>query len=533
MLVGSQYRCPGCMRLLNSENDLCTCGYKSNPNSKYTHRLREGTVLANNYVIGKVIGEGGFGITYVGWDLELEMKVAIKEFYLKGYATRNCTVSDEITSCTGESDKLFEGYRDKFSNEARTLARFMSEPGIVSVYRHFRENNTAYIVMEFLEGETLKDLLDRRGVISVGETIAILEPVMNSLSRIHEKNLIHRDISPDNIIITVDGYGKLLDFGSARDYSDGNKSLSVVLKHGYAPPEQYQSHGKQGPWTDVYAMGATIYRCITGEKPTEAVERAVGAELSSPLEKGANCSVSFNDTIMKALSISINERYQTMGDLARELKCTAIKRNAPVKQESEQKTKAIEEAKKEEQIRKLERLLQEKKQLPVPEEQLPGQEEQLEERYTRDSHIREQVNPYSDKYFDAKAKPYQPEIVQQNQNENKRLNAFIVAVELVIVGFMLMAIFSQANSVGKSYDWTQLGYKLVVVIVYFIFIIALAAKLMRRNIKNGSVYTLIAGVISLIAQFAMYGGDYPLWNIFFCSILLTISVGICAINKEE
>ena len=275
MLINGKFRCAGCMKELNEEFEVCSCGYKNDSGANLTHCLQVGTVLDDTYVIGKVIGEGGFGITYVGWDRDLEKKVAIKEFYMDGFTSRNSTVSSEVNSKVGDDEELFEVNREKFINEAKILASFMEESGIVTVYRFFRENNTAYIVMEYVEGITLKEYLRQKGKLSVEETIGLIGPVMNSLAKVHEKNLVHRDISPDNIMITADGRGKLIDFGAAREANGGNKSLSVVLKHGFAPVEQYQSKGNQGPWTDVYALSATIYKCITGVILPEAMVKKI------------------------------------------------------------------------------------------------------------------------------------------------------------------------------------------------------------------------------------------------------------------
>ena len=315
MLIEGKFRCAACMGELNSEDAKCTCGYDNSTCYNPPHCLQIGGVLSDEYVIGKVIGEGGFGITYVGWDKGLDIKVAIKEYFLSGCSSRNTTVSSDITTSTVEDGELFEKHKLKFVNEAKVLAGFQKENGIVSVYRFFRENNTAYIVMEYVEGITLKEYLKKRGTLTVDETIGMLGPVMRSLAKIHEKNLIHRDISPDNIMITSSGLGKLIDFGAARESSFGNKSLSVVLKHGYAPVEQYQSHGVQGPWTDVYALSATIYRCITGKIPMEAIERMTGEQISTLKDFVPNCNPYVDSVIMKGLSVSKDDRYQTIGEL--------------------------------------------------------------------------------------------------------------------------------------------------------------------------------------------------------------------------
>lgn len=314
MLINGKYRCAGCMAELPEENSICKCGFGSTDKNP-EHCLPIGTVLNSSYVVGKVIGEGGFGITYVGWEQDLDFKIAIKEFYLSGHSSRNTTIANEISANIGEGTELFELYKEKFISEARILASFIKENGIVTVFKYFKENNTAYIVMEFLEGETLKQYLERKGKISIQETFSIIKPVMDSLEKVHGKNLIHRDISPDNIIITEDGHGKLLDFGAAREVTDGKKSLSVVLKHGYAPIEQYQTHGNQGPWTDVYALCATMYKCITGDTPTEVTERAVGGEIVAPDHVGA-CGKEVSKALLKGMEIQVKNRYKSMKELS-------------------------------------------------------------------------------------------------------------------------------------------------------------------------------------------------------------------------
>ncbi|MBQ0027071.1 MAG: protein kinase [Lachnospiraceae bacterium] len=315
MLISGKYRCAGCTKELNSENEVCSCGYDNGNMQNPSHCLQVGEVLANQYVIGKVIGEGGFGITYVGWDQDLDIKVAVKEFFPNGFSTRNTTVSATVSASMADDGEFFDMNREKFIKEAKTLATFMNEPGIVSVYRYFSENNTVYIIMEYIEGISLKEYLKRKGKLTVEETIGITGPIMNSLAKVHEKGVIHRDISPDNIMITNDGQGILIDFGAAREANGGQKSLSVVLKHGFAPIEQYQSRGDQGPWTDVYALSATIYRAITGVVPMEAIDRMAGESIKSVCELEPSCPKSVSDAIMKGLSVSKNDRYKTVGEM--------------------------------------------------------------------------------------------------------------------------------------------------------------------------------------------------------------------------
>ena len=257
------------------DNGVCPfCGFDEAQYEPSPHHLPPRTILGGKCLIGRVLGEGGFGITYMGWDLNLDLKLAIKEYYPTGYVTRAGTTSNTVTPFRGEKTEFFATGRSRFINEAKTLAKFYTLPGIVSVRDFFLENGTAYIVMEFVEGETLKQRLSRvGGKMAPGEVFELMRPLLRSLAEMHASGLIHRDISPDNIMITPENNIKLIDFGAARDYLDsGNRSLSVMLKPGYAPEEQYFARGQQGPWTDIYALCATIYRAITGITPPESVE---------------------------------------------------------------------------------------------------------------------------------------------------------------------------------------------------------------------------------------------------------------------
>nr|WP_288640239.1 DUF6273 domain-containing protein [uncultured Anaerobutyricum sp.] len=284
------------------------------------HCLRKGTRLIGRYTIEKVLGQGGFGITYLGIDELHEKKVAIKEFFPQGIVTRNIEYEDAVTvTFVGEKDNYNKG-KEKFLKEARIMARFSKDEGIVKAQDFFEINNTAYIVMEYLEGITLKQYLRENERIEPEELLELFVPLIESLDEIHSQGLIHRDISPDNIMVLLGGKIKLMDFGAARDYTDfGEKSLSLILKPGYAPPEQYQTHGVQGPWTDIYALCATMYKCLTGENPPDAIERVMDDNLKEISEFGIPVSKQMEETIIKGMSISARNRYQNIEEFCENL----------------------------------------------------------------------------------------------------------------------------------------------------------------------------------------------------------------------
>lgn len=308
--------CIYCMAHLNDGETNChRCGKAQNYIAPL-HQLAPGTVLCDRYYIGLALGEGGFGITYIGRDLKLDMKVAIKEYFPSGFVNRSNTASPTVScSVQGDRKEYFEQGRDRFLREARTLARFSGTDGIVDVRDFFEENNTAYIVMEYLDGETLKEKLVKNGVMTADTVITTLMPVFKALKKVHEKDLIHRDISPDNIMIVEDKI-KLLDFGSARNVTAAaNKSLSVLLKPGYAPEEQYRSKGVQGPWTDIYALCATIYKCITGRTPEDSTDRLFEDSLKMPSEYGIAIDRETEAVLMKGLAVRAADRYQNIDEL--------------------------------------------------------------------------------------------------------------------------------------------------------------------------------------------------------------------------
>lgn len=310
----SRYCCH-CLNEIEENSSICTNCNLEQIEDIPVHHIAVGTVLRDRYVVGKSIGEGGFGITYVGKDLLLNVKVAIKEFFPNGYVNRNNTVSMSVYGSTSEERRgVFDKGKERFLSEARILAMFSKEPGIVDVKDFFEANNTAYIVMEYLEGQTLKQLITQKGQFSPDEIWNMLTPVVLSLREIHKHDMIHRDISPDNIMY-VDHTLKLLDFGAARSVSAvANKSLSVMLKPGYAPEEQYRSKGKQGAWTDIYALSATIYKCITGITPDDSTERIIDDNVKAPSLLGISISTNFEQALMKGLAVLQKDRFQSIDE---------------------------------------------------------------------------------------------------------------------------------------------------------------------------------------------------------------------------
>ena len=287
---------------------------------KNLHYLRKETRLIGRYTIKSVLGQGGFGITYLGMDELYQRKVAIKEFFPQGIVTRNTEYEDTVTVTYVEEKADYEKGKERFLKEARTMAKFSKNEGIVKVLDFFEINNTAYIVMEYLEGITLKQYIRENQRITLEELVRLLVPLIESLDEIHSQGMIHRDISPDNIMVLPDGRIKLMDFGAARDYTEfGEKSLSIVLKPGYAPPEQYQTHGIQGPWTDIYALCATMYKCITGENPPDAIERVMDDHLKKISAFGIPVLPQIEEAIIKGMSVAAKDRYQNVGDFCEDL----------------------------------------------------------------------------------------------------------------------------------------------------------------------------------------------------------------------
>ncbi len=311
-------RCMKCMQEI--EGYPCPhCGFVPDQEPQPLFALPWNTILHGRYLVGKVLGQGGFGITYVGWDLLLDMKVAIKEYYPAGQATRQNASTSLVWYTTGGRAPEGEG-GNAFLKEARKMAKIGGIPEIVRVLDTFCENETAYIVMEFVEGETLKRLAEKNGPMPFDECAQLLLPLLEGLDKVHAQGLIHRDISPDNIMRQADGTLRLLDFGAAKDTSaqrDGTSQL--VAKHGFSPVEQYTATGKVGPWTDVYAICATMYYMVTGEVLPDALERLDGDALD--FSKAKTPLTGEQKAILTAgLAVRQENRTQSTGALAEQLK---------------------------------------------------------------------------------------------------------------------------------------------------------------------------------------------------------------------
>ena len=292
------------------------CKYDPRENEgRYRIALKPGTILVNRYLIGRVLGQGGFGITYVALDNETKSRVAIKEYMPTEYASRDeGTVGLRLNDNSVQAD--FEYGKEQFLQEAKTLAAFVGNEHIIGIRDMFEANGTAYFAMEFAEGVNLKQYMEQRGgPLQVYEANRILLPIMEALQWVHSKGIVHRDIAPDNIMIRSDGKAKLIDFGAAR-YSTGekSKSLDVILKHGFAPYEQYSRRGRQGPFTDVYALAATYYYAITGKVPPDAVDRMDEDTLLPPSAYGVRVRRETESVLLKALAVSSRNRYQTMAE---------------------------------------------------------------------------------------------------------------------------------------------------------------------------------------------------------------------------
>lgn len=270
--------------------------------------LKNGTVLNDRYVTSRVIGSGGFGITYLAYDTADEKRVAIKEYYPKGVAIRGIDgVTIEPIARAYLPD--FQSGVERFRNESEILAKLGGRTDVISVYDSFAQNGTVYYAMEYIDGVTIKDYVLKNGKLSEEQVICIARELAAAFGHIHRSGIIHRDITPDNIMIASDGSVKLVDFGNARPFiADEENSMTVALEPGYAPPEQYRHHGQHGPWTDLYSLGAVLYFALTEKAPADSITRLQDdSEIKKEL---AGVNPKLAEVICRMIALMIEDRFR-------------------------------------------------------------------------------------------------------------------------------------------------------------------------------------------------------------------------------
>jgi len=326
-LVNPDKLCMGCMEILDSAQKVCPrCGFSLSKYRQPVNTLSPYEILNGKYLVGKVIGVGGFGITYIGWDFYQSKRVCIKEYFPKDVAVRipGTSTNGNTTSYSMEvytannvsqAQRIYMGGLNSYITEAENLSKFYLMPGIVSVRDFFYGNKTAYIVMEYIEGMDMKKLAKKcGGTIEPKFLFQMLKDVIRALYEIHKEGMIHRDISPNNIMVNLYYQAKVIDFGAAKDYYAGQR-YEVLLKHGYAPVEQYYRDSTQGPWTDVYSLCATMYYLLSKVRLQKSCDR-LDSDRTMPLSHlGVQVSPRQEHVIMKGLNVQPDRRYQSMAEL--------------------------------------------------------------------------------------------------------------------------------------------------------------------------------------------------------------------------
>ncbi len=306
-------RCVSCFAPHADDGPCPRCGFDPRSGRRPAVHLPPGSLLLGRYRVGRLLGHGGFGATHQGWDERLDIRVAIKEFHPPRLVTR-APNGTTLVPLDPECAATFQEDLAKFLDEARVLARLRAIREIVGVQDVFEDNGTAYLVMDFLEGRTLRDYVAETGTrIDYRRALGVLAPVMRALHAVHRAGVIHRDVSPDNVLVTRTGEARLIDFGAARFASRGEQDgFTVVFKPGFAPPEQYVRDIRQGPWTDVYGVSATLYFAITGERPLDVTRRLIADTLARPRARGVDTPAGFDDALMRGLALRVADRFQDM-----------------------------------------------------------------------------------------------------------------------------------------------------------------------------------------------------------------------------
>lgn len=320
--INGRQLCENCFKPITGT--VCkNCGFNPEDNAPDPSLLVPGTVLINRYVVGRTIGKGGFGVTYLAYDALIGKRIAIKEYFPYGSAQR-VTGSAEMSVTSADSEETFRQGAEKFYNEAKLVSKFSGNPNIVGVYDCFYENSTVYMAMEYLEGCTLKDYIREHGVLSAPKALFAAKSIAGALIVTHSANVLHRDITPDNVILCKNGDIKLIDFGAARQVvAELSQTLTAILKPGFAPPEQYNKKGNQGPWTDVYAVGTTLYFMLTADIPDDPSARF--DEDDTFKENTYDITPALWEIITKATKLKMNERYADAYELKKALDVIDIK----------------------------------------------------------------------------------------------------------------------------------------------------------------------------------------------------------------
>lgn len=317
--------CPNCFMPIGGSTICPNCGNDYTKNKKFAGVLSPFTLLNNRYLIGRVLGKGGFGVTYIAKDIISNSICAIKEYMPSEYSTRSGGTQNIIPFSDDKARFVFTHGREKFMEEAKTLLKLRNNPIVVDIWDYFTQNNTAYLVMEYLDGQDLrKAARSNGGKIEPEFAKMVFVTVASSLMEIHRMNILHRDLSPENIIVTSNGRIKLIDFGAARNFvSTQNKGMSILLKPGFAPPEQYNAKGTQGPWSDVYALCATFYTLVSGKPLVDALFRYRGEIQPSLASLGCPVSKKTSDVIERGMELDYKRRYKDFKELLDDIDISA------------------------------------------------------------------------------------------------------------------------------------------------------------------------------------------------------------------
>ncbi len=319
--------CMGCMNQMEDHLVVCPhCGFNEAALRQESYYLEPGTIIGGKHIVGRVMSYGGHTISYLGMDAEANRKVIIKEYLPSDFSTRS-EGEKEVTIYSGDGQVQFEQGLTNFLNEANRIQQLGKADGIAQVYDCIAENDTGYVISEYVEGKTLKEILDSGKKFGAEEAKSFILRILRGLGKVHKMNIVHCDISPETIMVTDSGEIKLMDFGATRYVTTANsKSLSIILKRGYAPEEQYRSRGVRGPWTDVYAIGAVMYRMLTGVVPQESVDRVLADDLKEPSKMGISIPTNTENALMNALNVYKEERTPSAEAFLKELNSPAVKR---------------------------------------------------------------------------------------------------------------------------------------------------------------------------------------------------------------